>query len=81
MKNAQSKEVFFVFYDRLKEECKKQGLKMTPLIIECGGARANVTAWKNGTMPNSKIVIELAKTLNVSADYLLGITDNPKVNK
>ena len=70
-----------MFYYRLKEECKKQGVKMTPLIIECGGARANVTTWKNGTMPNSKIVIELAKKLNVSADYLLGLTDNPEVNR
>ena len=75
MKNAQIKEGVFVFYDRLKETCEKQGLKMTPLVIECGGSRSNVTTWKNGVMPNSKLLIELAKRLNVSTDYLLGLTE------
>ncbi len=44
---------------------------MTPLIVECGGSKSNVTTWKNGASPNIDIVIAIAKKLNVSLDYLL----------
>jgi len=64
-----------VFYDRLKAECEKQGLKMTPLIIECGASTGNISAWKNGRIPNLKIVMALSKRLNVSIDYLMGLVD------
>ena len=49
---------------------------MTPLIVECGGSKSNVTTWKNGATPNIDIVIAIAKKLNVSLDYLLTGEDN-----
>jgi len=64
-----------VFYDILKEECKKQGLKMTPLIVECGASRGNISAWKQGRTPSAKMLLLLAKRLNVSPYYLLGMDD------
>ena len=64
-----------MFYEQLKKECKKQGLKMTPLIIECGASSGNISAWKKGRMPNLKIVMALSKKLNVSMDYLIGSID------
>ena len=64
-----------MFYERLKAECERQGLKMTPIIIECGGSTGTIAQWKKGSHPNSKIVVALAKRLNVSTDYLLGLTD------
>lgn len=61
-----------MFYDILKKECENQGVKMTPLILECGGSKGSVSNWKKGASPNSDIVVKLARRLNVSTDYLLG---------
>lgn len=62
-----------MFYDILKKECEKQGLKMTPLIVTCGGSKGSISNWKKGASPNSDIVVKLAHRLNVSTDYLLGV--------
>ena len=64
-----------MFYERLKAECEKQGLKVTPVIIECGVSGGSIGEWKKGTIPSGKIIIALAKRLNVSTDYLLGLVD------
>lgn len=63
-----------MFYDILKNECEKQGLKITPLVLECGGSKGNLSHWKSGASPKSDIVIKLARRLNVPTDYLLGVT-------
>ena len=60
-----------MFYDNLKTICEKQNLKITNIVIECGGAPGSINGWKKGSMPNSNIVIALATRLNVSTDYLL----------
>ena len=75
MKSAQKKAGVFVFYERLKAECEKQGLKITPLAIECAGSSGAIERWKKGSIPNGKTLIALAKKLNVSTDYLLGLVD------
>lgn len=60
-----------MFYDTIIELCKKHNVKITPLVISLGGAKSSPTNWKNGTSPNSDIVIKLAEYFNVSTDYLL----------
>lgn len=60
-----------MFYDNLKAECDKQGLKITPFVEECGGNRGSLSGWKKGASPNSDIVMKIAVRLNVSTDYLL----------
>ena len=60
-----------MFYDNLKAECDRQGLKITPVVVECGGNKGSLSGWKKGASPNSDIVLKLAVRLNVSADYLL----------
>jgi len=62
---------FLVFYDNLKAECDRQGLKITPFVEECGGNRGSLSGWKKGASPNSDIVMKIAVRLNVSTDYLL----------
>ncbi len=43
------------------------------------GVHANtISSWENGTIPNMKRVIQLAKTLNTTTTYLLDETDNPQ---
>lgn len=60
-----------MFYDNLKAICDNKGLKITPIVAECGGAKGSITNWRNGAIPNSDIVIRLAKRLGVTTDYLL----------
>lgn len=60
-----------MFYDNLKAECERQGLKITPLTIECGGATGSIARWKYGAAPTSDIVVRFAERLGVTTDYLL----------
>ncbi|MCM1579446.1 MAG: hypothetical protein NC078_11675 [Ruminococcus sp.] len=60
-----------MFYDNLKQECERQGLKVTPIVLECGGNKGSLSGWKKGASPNSDIVIKLSVRLNVPTDLLL----------
>ena len=60
-----------LFYDNLKAICDRNGLKITPIVAECGGAKGSISNWKKGAIPNSDIVMKLSVRLNVSTDYLL----------
>ena len=60
-----------MFYDNLKSECDRQGLKISNVVTECGGAIGSIGGWKKGAIPNGSIVISLALRLNVTTDYLL----------
>ncbi|MEI3029592.1 MAG: helix-turn-helix transcriptional regulator [Ruminococcus sp.] len=60
-----------MFYDNLKAICDEKGLKVTPIVAECGGAKGSISNWKKGAMPNSEIVMKLSVRLNVSSDRLL----------
>ena len=60
-----------MFYDNLKAICDRKGIKITPLVAECGGAKGSISNWRKGAAPNSDIVLRLAVRLNVSTDYLL----------
>ncbi len=62
-----------LFYDNLKAACEEKGLKISPTVVECGGALGSISKWKNGAYPNSDIVIKLAMRLGVTSDYLLGL--------
>ena len=52
-----------MFYDNLKAICNKKNIKITPLVLECGGTK--------GVIPNSDIVMRLSVRLNVPTDVLL----------
>ena len=60
-----------MFYDNLKKICDAKGLKITPIVEECGGAKGSISNWKKGAAPNSDIVAKLAVRLNVSSDLLI----------
>lgn len=60
-----------MFYSNLKSICDKKGVKITPLVLECGGTKGIIGGWKRGTSPNSDIVMKIAIKLNVSTDVLL----------
>ena len=60
-----------MFYDTLVKLCKEHNVKITPLVVSCGGSKSSPLNWKNGASPNSDIVIKLAEYFGVSTDYLL----------
>lgn len=66
-----------MFWDNFYNACLAKGVKPTNLVQELGLARASVTPWKNGKIPNGEALIKIANRLEVSIDYLLGLTDNP----
>lgn len=67
-----------MFYQNFICACNAAGVKPTPTAVKCGGTTGSATSWKNGTIPNSAIVVNLANHLGVSTDYLLR-EENPKI--
>ena len=60
-----------MFYEQLNKACKENGTSITAVLKKIGVGTANGTYWKNGSVPSSDIVVQLAEFLNVSTDYLL----------
>ena len=65
-----------MFFDNLKAICDEKNLKVTPLVLECGGTKGILGGWKKGASPNSDIVVKLADRLKVPIDLLLRTPDN-----
>lgn len=61
-----------MFFIRLQELCTAKGITITKLALTLGISRSNVTNWKNGSVPKSDKIQEIANYFNVSTDYLLG---------
>lgn len=59
------------FYDIFKQECEKASISPTALLKELHISTSKLTAWKNGSMPNSEYLIPISERLNVSIDYLI----------
>lgn len=60
-----------MFYERLKNICKEKGVKVTPLVLECGGTKGMLSGWKKGASPSIEIVAKIAVCLNISTDLLI----------
>ena len=68
-----------MFYDILLYLCNQHNTTVTAVIKELNMSTSKGTAWKNGTIPNGKILTLLANYFGVSVDYLLG-NDSAAVN-
>lgn len=71
------------FYKRYEKQCKIKGILPVSQFAadKLGCSRASISAFaKSGKAPQGSIVALAAKMLNVSSDYLLGITDSPLPN-
>ena len=64
-----------MFFERVKELCTANNIKISNLLKELGMSPGNLTRWKNGTVPDGNTLIAIAKYFDVSTDYLLGIDD------
>jgi len=63
-------------YERISDLCKANGTSISKLCNDVTGSLGNTSTWKKGNVRNDYL-IEIAERLNVSADYILGRTDDP----
>ena len=68
----------FPTFDIVKELCKKQGISINTLEERVGFSRNSLYSWRNSSPKPEKLNV-IADYFNVSTDYLLGRTDNPKI--
>ncbi|MDS5089975.1 helix-turn-helix transcriptional regulator [Streptococcus pneumoniae] len=68
----------FVAFDKIKELADKQGISINILEEKLGYGTNTLYRLKRSN-PSSKVLKEIADYFNVSADYLLGRTDNPVI--
>lgn len=61
-------------YERLKQICKEKGTTVTELCAQATGSSGNLATWKKGYM-RSDYLLNCARILGVSTDYILGIEE------
>lgn len=67
-----------MFGDRLKEARTSTGHTQSSLAELVGTDAKQVWRWETGkSVPEGETIALLSKMLNVSTDYLLGVSDNP----
>lgn len=67
--------------DRIKQTCKDRNISMEQLLKECN-LGINAIRQINDTKGMASFSIaKIADVLDCSVDYLLGRTDNPKINR
>ena len=65
-----------IFAERLKYLREEKGFSQTRLSKETGFSRSIIGYWEQGAkIPSALAIITLAKYFQVSADYLLGLSD------
>lgn len=68
----------YTTFDRVKELSQKRGISLSKLEETLGLGKNSIYALKRN-QPSAKRLQEIADYFNVSTDYLLGRTDNPKI--
>lgn len=64
--------------DRIKSFAKARGLQLKDILEVCGLARTTMGNMRAGSMPKADNLAKIAKQLDCSVDYLLGLTDDPQ---
>lgn len=70
-----------VLYTRIKELCENRGISMTKLSEDLGIAASLIRKWKTTTSPSVDKVKMIAEYFGVSADYLIGLSDHPRLRR
>ena len=67
---------------RLKELRKKKGISQLRLATDLNTTQNTISRYETGERePGIDELIKIADYFNVSVDFLIGRTDNPKLNK
>ena len=71
-----------MFKDIFVELLQKTGISAYRLSANTNISQSRISNWKAGThLPSAETLIIIADYFDVSVDYLLGRTKNPKINK
>lgn len=64
--------------DRLKNMRVKNGYTQEAFAEILGTDKKAISRWESGTFtPNADTLVRIAQTLDVSTDFLLGLSDDP----
>lgn len=64
--------------DRLRDLRERRGFTQEDLAERIGENHLQVWRWENEkNIPNGVVIAKIAKALDTSADYLLGLSDDP----
>ena len=67
-----------IILKNLKKLSKKRNISMTALAVKLEIANETISRYNNGSIePKLSTVIKMAKILDTSVDYLLGLTNDP----
>jgi len=70
-----------VLSNRLKQAITSKGITQRQLAVLCDTTEVSVSRWVRGKrIPDAEMLYKLCKALNVSADYLLGLSDEQRNN-
>lgn len=61
-------------YEKVMSLCNEHGIDKTKLEQQCGFSQNSLNKWRK-SFPSADKIIKVARFFNVSADYLLGLTD------
>lgn len=65
--------------ERIEAERKREGMSLEELAHMVGVTKQSYLNWKNGAKVPAVKLAEIAKVLNCSTDYLLGLTEQRKI--
>ena len=72
---------FSPFPTRLRSLLEKNNLSQEELANYVGVKRQSIASWKDGkTLPDIESLLKISEKFNVSSDFLLGKTEDPKRN-
>lgn len=70
-----------MFYERIKELRNSLGINQVEFGRRINVSKQCVSNWESGYIqPSIDMLIRIAKTFSVSADYLLGLNDKPTLD-
>lgn len=70
------------FSNRIKELRILHNISQVELAKKINKSARQIRNYESGSSePTSSVLIKLSSIFSVSTDYILGITDNPEINK
>lgn len=64
-----------VIFQRIKELCEREGITISKLEHQLGFSGSTIKKWESTASPTAERLVKTANYFNVSADYLLGLSD------
>lgn len=68
-----------IIAERIKQQTKSKQITVKKMLADCNLGPNTVSKISNGTDILSQTILKIAEYLDCSVDYLLGRTDNPKM--